>query len=115
MDVENAARNFRFLPIRQKGRAALQEQPAARTRRRVTIFPFHPWTPLGARTAGRMDWVPPNIQEILDFAYQHFGKEGTVVLNQDGGEIPITDFILDSEKIYVVDDNDMANIGSSQS
>ncbi|CAM6105245.1 unnamed protein product [Calypogeia fissa] len=114
VDVENAARTYRFLPIRQRGRPALTEQPVARTRRRVTIFPFHPWTPVAARTAGRMDWVPPNIQEILDFAYQHFGKEGTKVLNQDGGEIPNTDLIMDAEKVYVVDDEDLLS-GPSKS
>jgi hypothetical protein len=60
-----------------------------------------------------MDWVPPNIQEILNFAYQHFGIEGTHVLNQDGGEIPNKDLILDSEKVYVVNDAGMET-GQSQ-
>ncbi|CAM6092005.1 unnamed protein product [Calypogeia fissa] len=91
------------------------EQPSCspKIRRRVTIYPYHPWTPAGARTTGKVEWVPPNVEEILKLASKHFGKKGTMVLNQDAGEISSTEFIMDSEKVYIVDENDTT--GSSTS
>ncbi|CAM6127019.1 unnamed protein product [Calypogeia fissa] len=60
-----------------------------------------------------VEWVPPNVEEILKLASKHFGKVGTMVLNQDTGEISSTEFIMDSEKVYIVDKNDTT--GSSTS
>lgn len=106
MDFEEAARNYRLLPLRPKGRPAATEAAASQSRRRITIFPFHPCTLVSDRTDGTVGWVPASIQDILITAREQFGKDGTKVLNQDGGQIRSTDFIMDGDRVYVVGDND---------
>lgn len=112
-DGEISLHQYRAMPVR-RGRPSLAEQPSfsVRSRKRVTIFPYHPWTPARARTPGKVDWVPPTVDEVLNLAYKHFGKVGTRLLNQDCGDISSTEFIMDSEKVYVVDDDDVLTGGS---
>ncbi|CAM6127017.1 unnamed protein product [Calypogeia fissa] len=117
IDVEISPHLYRMMPARQQstGRHGQGEQQAPisqRVRRRVTIYPYHPWTPASARTPGKVEWVPPNVDELLNLALKHFGKKGTLVLNDDAGEISSTDFIMDSERVYVIDEKDSQTGGS---
>ncbi|KAL3697194.1 hypothetical protein R1sor_011270 [Riccia sorocarpa] len=117
---EDLCARYRHLPARQVGSGRkISEEPllalGCSPQRRCTVFPFHPWTPRNLRALGKVEWVPGTIDEIFDISFHEFGKQATKVLNQDCGEITSTDFIGDLEKIYVVDDDEVANAGSSWS
>ncbi|KAL2644033.1 hypothetical protein R1flu_011620 [Riccia fluitans] len=115
---EDLCAKYRNLPVRQVGPGgqipdlSFFGRLSALPRRRCTIFPYHPWTLRSLRTLGKVEWVPPTIEGILDVAFHEFGKQATKVVNQDCGEITSSDLIGDMEKIYVVDDVDLETAGS---
>lgn len=72
-------------------------------RKRCTVYSCPPWNTSEEGKYGLVLWVPQSIDTLLHMASQHFGRTYNLVLNQDAGEILSTDFIRDSEKVYMID------------
>ncbi|KAH7435902.1 hypothetical protein KP509_06G083400 [Ceratopteris richardii] len=73
-------------------------------KRRCTLFPFAPWTAPKDQRRGLVVWIPNTISELLEVASQQFGEEYKSAVNQDGGEFRKTEFIRDSERVYLINE-----------
>lgn len=95
------------------GDVATHRRPSPKSyvsRKRVTMFPFHPWATAETRTAGVVVWTPRTIEELLEMAVEQFGGSRSFILNSEGGEIRCVDLIAEGDKLYIVDSLEPSHI-----
>ncbi|KAI4388908.1 hypothetical protein MLD38_001196 [Melastoma candidum] len=75
------------------------------TKKKCTVFPFHPGDPPEKRRRGVVMWLPNSMDELLHSATEHLRLDSDssqyCVLSEDAGEILDIDMINDGQKLYI--------------
>ncbi|XP_038725623.1 potassium channel SKOR-like isoform X2 [Tripterygium wilfordii] len=82
--------------------SVLPHQIEDETRRKCTVFPFHPWD-TKERREGVVLWVPQTIEELVEAAMEQLQCSSCcVILSEDGGKIVDMQMIKDEQKLFLV-------------
>lgn len=72
-------------------------------KKKCTVFPGKPWDCRDDRSIGVVLWVPQTIEELIETAKDQLNfTSGSFILSGNGGKIPDTSMISDTEKLYLV-------------
>ncbi|KAL2342323.1 hypothetical protein Fmac_003608 [Flemingia macrophylla] len=75
------------------------------SRKRCTVFPFHPRDHREVRREGVVLWIPQSIEELIKEAMKHFKiPNGSCILSEQGGKILYVDMINNDEKLFLVNE-----------
>eukprot|EP00850_Spirogloea_muscicola_P007330 SM000037S13465 [mRNA] locus=s37:43200:49998:+ [translate_table: standard] len=76
-------------------------------RKRVTLFPHHPWARAEQRRSGRTVLLPASIEELLEYGAKHWEGPFQSVLSQEGGMIETLNVVRDNDSLYLVAEDDI--------
>ncbi|XP_031115860.1 potassium channel SKOR-like [Ipomoea triloba] len=73
------------------------------SRKKCTVFPFHPEESKDVKKPGVVLWVPGSVEELVKTGSEQLSlPSGSFILTEDGGKIIDVDTISDGQKLYLI-------------
>lgn len=73
------------------------------SRKKCTVFPFHPEESKDVKKPGVVLWVPGSVEELVKTGSEQLSlPSGSFILTEDGGKIIDVDTINDGQKLYLI-------------
>ncbi|CAH1436932.1 unnamed protein product [Lactuca virosa] len=101
MKLLEEAKSFQMLEFP----SCSQEPRDKMSRKKCTVYEFHPWELKDERKYGVVLWVPDTIDELMKTAAKHLKLElstGFCIVTEDVGKIVDVNMITDGQKLYLI-------------